>query len=50
MIRYVSIAVDQNMLVHVITKDSSGGYEYDDYKTYVYDKSERNDDDLGCTL
>jgi hypothetical protein len=38
-------SADTNLLAYVVTKDNSIGY-----KTYVYDKSDRDKTHPGCTL
>lgn len=45
-----NIDVDDNLLSYVVTKDDDGLHYYDEYKTYVYDKSERTSTTAGCTL
>jgi hypothetical protein len=44
-----TVTVDANMLAYVATKGQVTGY-FDQYRTYVYDKSKRNSDSPGCQL
>jgi hypothetical protein len=45
-----SVTVDSNMLAYVSTKDRDMGLYYDNYRAYVYDKSQRNSSAPGCQL
>lgn len=44
-----TVTGDPNMLLYVVTKDEPLGSS-PSYKTYVYDKSEWNGEDVGCPL